>query len=43
VRQHQCAGQNALFGPFLSATPLRTNLTKSSPSLRAELVVGLVL
>jgi len=44
MQQHQRAGQNALSGPFFSATPLplRTNLTKCGPSLRAELVVGFV-
>jgi len=41
MQQHQRAGQNALSGPFqfLASTPLRTNLTKSSPSLRVELVI----
>jgi len=42
MQQHQRAGQNALCGPFISATPLCANLTKSSPSLRVELVVGFV-
>jgi len=42
MQQHQRAGQNALSGPHFSATPLRTNLTKCSPSLRVELVVGFV-
>jgi len=42
MQQHQRAGQNALSGPFLSSTPLRTNLTKRSPSLTVELVVGFV-